>query len=293
MPQTRIPTQQDLSPLSPHLTFATVYPSPRESTTSILILFHGLGDSEAPFASFGRNLSLPGVLAISVRGVNPLPPSLFGDPPPPTPQQSGGGEGGEQGQARNFHWGDDLLLSSGEEQELEPDPGYEKTVRLVMGRLVKETLVEKCGWETRDVMLFGFGQGGSVALGLASRLRVGLGKCCAEESRVKELVDGDEERERGERGDWGKAFKGVVSIGGPLLTSMIPRGLSEKSRTPVLVCHGSQSDAVDEFAVDALKREFESVRVVKWKRPDDGMPRSREEVLPMMEFFAERLRSGR
>lgn len=284
MPQTRIPTEEDFAPLSPHLTTSLVFPSPRESTTAILLLFHGLGDSEAPFAGFARNLALPGVLAISVRGTSPLPPALLGEPL-------------GSGPARHFHWGDDLTL--GGEEDLEPDPGFERAVGLVLRRLVRETLVERCGWETSDILLFGFGQGGSLALGLASRLKVGLDGAVSGGERVKEIEDdGGEDGGKaggaigGDRAS-GKAFKGVVSVGGPLLASTIPRGAAcGKSRTPVLVCHGSESEAVDHMAVEVLKQEFVDVRVSKWKRPDDGMPRSREEVLPMMQFFAERLRSG-
>ena len=65
-----------------------------------------------------------------------------------------------------------------------------------------------------------------------------------------------------------------------------------KAKTPVLVCCGRESEAVDADAAEVLEREFETVEVVRWKRADDGMPRNREEVLPMMQFFAERLRSG-
>jgi predicted esterase len=70
------------------------------------------------------------------------------------------------------------------------------------------------------------------------------------------------------------------------------KGRLGKAKTPVLVCCGRESEAVDVDAEEVLEREFEQVRVVKWERDDDGMPRSREEVLPMMQFFAERLRSG-
>jgi hypothetical protein len=65
-----------------------------------------------------------------------------------------------------------------------------------------------------------------------------------------------------------------------------------KAKTPVLVCCGRESEAVDGDAEELLEREFEEVKLVRWKRNDDGMPRSREEVFPMMQFFAERLRSG-
>jgi predicted esterase len=181
---------------------------------------------------------------------------------------------------QGYHWGDDITFG---EAGLDPDPGFEKARRWVMERLVGEVLVGRCGWEVGDVMVFGFGQGGSLALGLASALR--------ESPRVEEVTEG----EGGGQGreERGKAFKGVVSIGGGLPMSMVPSvsGLG-KAKTPVLVCCGRESEAVDGDAVDLLEREFEQVKVVRWNRADDGMPRNREEVLPMMQFFAERLRSG-
>ncbi|KAK3948672.1 Alpha/Beta hydrolase protein [Pseudoneurospora amorphoporcata] len=283
MPPTRIPQPQDFDSLKPQkLHVSTHYPSPPESTTSILLLFHGLGDTNSPFLSFASNLSLPGVLAISVRGISPLPPSLLG-----LPLDSGG-------PTDNFHWGDDLKLDA-RTGEIDMDPGYEKVWELVMDRLVGEVLIRKCGWETADVMLFGFGQGGGVALGLGSLVRTWDGPKVEEvkegeeeEEQVKEGVAGDEEKKKNE-----KAFKGIVSIGGALPPSMIPSvSAREKAKTPVLVLHGSKSEYVGEDEVDLIQREFENVKVVEWKRPDDGMPRSREEVLPMMEFFAERLKSG-
>lgn len=267
MPQTRVPEEADFAPLAPQLTISLAFPSPPESTTAILLLFHGLGDIQTPFADFARHLALPGVLGVAVRGTNPLPPALLGLEPD------------YDGPTNHFHWGDDLKLGS--DGELEQDPGFEKAKGLVLGKLVKEVLVEKCGWETRDILLFGFGQGGSFALGLASMVRIGLNVG----GPGSVLEEGEAEG--------GKLFKGVLSIGGGLLSSMIPAvGEREKSKTPVLVLHGSESEGVDEFAADVLRQEFEEVKVVKWKRPDDGMPRSREEVLPMMEFFAERLAAG-
>jgi predicted esterase len=75
---------------------------------------------------------------------------------------------------------------------------------------------------------------------------------------------------------------------------MVPssKGGLGKAKTPVLVCCGRESEAVDADAEEVLERAFEKVKVVRWERDDDGMPRSREEVLPMMQFFAARLRSG-
>lgn len=266
-PNIRIPKPEDFKPLSPDVTVALHFPSPPEATTAIMILFHGLGDSEASFASFARNMNLPGVLAISVRGISPLPPTLLGEPL-------------DSGPPRHFHWGDDLNLST-HADGLDADPGFTKAADLVVSRLIVDTLVEKCGWELADILLFGFGQGGSLALGLASKVREG--------PRIEEVKDDN----AGRTAETPKAFKGVVSIGGALPASMIPTlsGRS-KSKTPVLVCHGRLCEAVDEDAVDVLRQEFSDVREVKWKKGDSTMPSNREEMLPIMQFLAERLRSG-
>ncbi|OIW29523.1 phospholipase/Carboxylesterase superfamily protein [Coniochaeta ligniaria NRRL 30616] len=266
MVQTRVPTKEDFAPLP--LTTSLHFPSPPESTTAILLLFHGLGDDHPSFQSFAASLNLPGVLAVSVRGTSPLPPSLLGL----TEEEA-------SAPASHFHWGDDITLDQ-RTGDVDVDPGFEKSASAVLETLIGGVLVGRCGWRLDDILLFGYGQGGSLALGLASRVRMGnLGR------RVAEVKEGEEE-------EYGTAFKGVVSVGGPLPMSMVPTVSARgKSRTPVLVCCGNRSTAVDEDAVELLQKEFETVKVVVWKRPDDGPPRNRDEVLPMMEFFAERLRS--
>ncbi|KAB5575982.1 Alpha/Beta hydrolase protein [Coniochaeta sp. 2T2.1] len=266
MVQTRVPKEEDFTPLP--LVTSLHFPSPPESTTAILILFHGLGDDHPSFRSFAASLSLPGVLAISVRGTSPLPPALLGL----TDEEA-------SAPPAHFHWGDDLTLDQ-RTGEVDTDPGFEKASRVVLEELIDGVLVRKCGWRLDDILLFGYGQGGTLALGLASKIRMGnLGR------RVAEVKEGEEDVE------YGKEFKGVVSVGGPLPMSMVPTESARgKSQTPVLVCCGNKSTAVDEDAAELLRREFEKVQVVVWKRPDDGPPRDREEVLPMMEFFADRLR---
>lgn len=137
---------------------------------------------------------------------------------------------------------------------------------------MRGVLVDKCGWDMADILIFGFGQGGSLALGLAARLG-------------NERVVDVSASERGKPA--GREFKGVVSIGGGLPMSMVSsRSAREKSDTHVLLC---QVSAEEEHLV---KREFKNVSVVRWKRKEVGMPRDREEVLPIMKFFADRLRGG-
>ncbi|KAI1745860.1 alpha/beta-hydrolase [Xylaria scruposa] len=269
---TRIPKPEDFTHLEPSLKISLVFPEVPETTTSILILFHGLGDAEASFAAFAKNLNLPGVLAMSVRGVSPLPPSLLGLPD----------DTDVEAPTKHFHWGDDLTLSPAT-GDLDPDPGFSGAEQLVLDNLIRGTLIGRCGWETSDILLFGFGQGGSLALGLSSRLR--------SSGRVVDVTEG-ESRGKEDAANTTTAFKGAVSIGGPLPVSMIPTlSARDKARTPVLLCHGRDSESLDGDAVELVKKEFVDVREVRWRKADDGMPKNREEMLPIMQFMAERLRA--
>lgn len=248
----RIPTEADFAPLATTLPHALHFPSPRESTRAFLILFHGFGDSERPFAAFARSMALPGVLAIAVRGTAVVPASLLGD--------DDVGEG-----ARHFHWGDDVRVDTAT-GGVDADAGFERAMARVMDELVRGVLVARCGWQLDDVLLLGFGQGGSLALGLASAQRRARG---------------------GDGGNGGGAFKGVVSLGGPLPPSTVPsRATRAPARTPALVCQ------LDDEQVEYARRELATVDAVRWRRPDVAMPRDRDEALPMMRFFAERLGAG-
>ncbi|TEA22227.1 putative hydrolase [Colletotrichum sidae] len=256
----RIPTPDDFSPIQSVLPLTLTFPNPPESTTAILILLHGLGDSELPFASFARAMSLPGVLAISVRGPSPLPPSMLPDDVASTSTTPG-----------HFHWGDDLTFDP-DADAIASDPGFAKSSTLITERLIREIIVGKCGWELSDIILFGFGQGGSLALGLASQLRLG-----------PKVVDVTEGRGKPEDG----TLKGVLSIGGPLPHSMVST-VSTRNKSKTKACLVQ----LDDDAFDAVKEEFLDVRVVRWKRKDVAMPRDREEMFPIMKFLAECLKSG-
>ncbi|KAM0335657.1 hypothetical protein ACHAQA_000706 [Verticillium albo-atrum] len=256
----RVPTEADFAHLadSPAVKIALTWPKPAELTTSFLIVFHGLGDCEIPYAGFAEGINLPGVLSISVQGTTPLPLALLGDP--------------DAQPGRNFHWGDDIKID-GETGEIDPDPGYEKAEKIVMERLVRETLIEKLGWSLNDIMFFGFGQGGSLALGLASKLRVGP---------AVEEVD-----ESGSAKKQDAAFKGVLSLGGPVPRSMVPTVSSrEKAKTKILVLQLEEDD------IEHAKEEFENVEAAQWRRKGVSMPREKEEMVPIMKFFADCLNDG-
>ncbi|KAI9824530.1 MAG: hypothetical protein M1826_007320 [Phylliscum demangeonii] len=86
------------------------------------------------------------------------------------------------------------------------------------------------------------------------------------------------------------SMSGVIAIGGPFpLSAAAP--LSEKAKTPVLLLGGTPPSLITEAALAQKKNSFALVEYVRWSKRGDGMPGSREEMLPIMQFFARRLRS--
>jgi len=229
----RLPVKADF----PSSLTLDIIPPSSGTAVNILILLHGLGDTNTSFTSLGRNLNLPETACLSLQAPNPIPALFTGSDAPA------------------FHWGDDVLFDE-RRGEIEVDAGF-KTATNALKEVV-EVLMRKCNVPARNILFLGFGQGGMAGLSLASS---------------------SPEVEYG----------GIVSIGGPLPSSS--SSTQSKSKTPVLVCGGSRSTQITRSAVDRLKEKFTEVEYVKWEKPDDGMMRNREEMLPVMKFFARRLRS--
>jgi len=156
-----------------------------------------------------------------------------------------------------YHWGDDIVFDNSTGQ-MDADTGFEKAKKALVDDVIQKSLVEKCGYTYRAIMLFGFGQGGILALHAAiSMPEVG----------------------------------GVVSLGGPLPNERAREVGRAKCRTPIIVCKGNSRSAVKDEDEDMLKESFEFVEIKEWNRPGDGMPKNHTEMLPIMQFFARRLRS--
>ncbi|MDI1485640.1 MAG: hypothetical protein OHK93_003829 [Ramalina farinacea] len=227
----RIPTQTDF-PKSLTLSI-TPPPSSSPRPTNILILLHGLGDTNAPFTNLGSQLALPETCCLSLQAPTPLPFELGG-----------------------FHWGDDITFdqSTG---NMDMDTGFSKAVRIIKEDVIDKTLVQNCGYSYREIMFLGLGQGGMAALAVASALK-------------------------------GKELGGVVSLGGVVPVSC--EGTTA-ARTPVLVTGGARETMVTRTGLERMKRSFKEVEYRKWERAGDGMPRNRDEMMPVMRFFAQRLKS--
>ncbi|KAJ5134553.1 hypothetical protein N7526_005918 [Penicillium atrosanguineum] len=160
-----------------------------------------------------------------------------------------------------FHWGDDVAFdtSSG---GLDMDAGLTRSTAVLANDVVRDTLIKKCGYLLREIMIFGFGQGGMAAL-----------------TAARELGQGDN----------GGPLSGVISVGAPYPLSGQKWG--PKNRTPVLLVAGRDSLVVSDAAVRRTKEVFEFVELSRYPRKGDSMPSNRNEMMPVMQFFARRLRS--
>ena len=139
------------------------------------------------------------------------------------------------------------------------DTGFKDTTRVIVNEVINQTLIGKCGYRPREIVIFGFGQGGMA--GLATLIHLS-----------------------------GTELGGLISIGG-ILPDSCRISAAGRCKTPVLVCGGDGSTAVTTTAVEQIKNAFEYVEVRNWKKIGDGMPANREEMMPIMTFFARRLKS--
>lgn len=142
------------------------------------------------------------------------------------------------------------------------DTGFKRSAKLLLEDIIREGLIKICGFQAREIVLFGFGQGGIVALNAASEMA-------------------DEE------------LGGVVSVGGPLPSAIAVPDMRKKFRTPVLVCKANTGSGVSEEAAGKIKDSFAFAEVKEWSKKGDSMPSNRDEMMPIMRFFARRLRSRR
>lgn len=228
----RLPTTNDGIPGI----FSVVPPPKGQPATNVLILLHGLGDTHASFKTFGERLQLPETVCVSLRGTARMPFDFDG-----------------------AHWGDDIVFN--DEGTIDADTGFAKSTTIVLHDLIRKILVEKCGYRLREILVFGFGQGGMLALNVAADL------------------GSDEE------------LGGVVSIGGALPAGASTPDVGAKSKTPVLICHGYRQSSITDVHIDKLKDVFAFMEDTEWRKSGDAMPASRDEMLPIMQFWARRLRS--
>lgn len=152
-----------------------------------------------------------------------------------------------------------------------PDP----TVALDLIAKVLDYLVTDCSWPPRNIHLFGFSQGGSVAL-----------ESCLKWWKAQLVkaptgnVDPTLHHQRVPLGS-------VVTIGGPLLSHPT---LSAICSTPLFVFNRNtgRDSALSRGDFASFMKGFSSITEVNF--PGEAMPMSRTEWRPIMEFWSQRLR---
>ncbi|EJF60353.1 hypothetical protein DICSQDRAFT_147998 [Dichomitus squalens LYAD-421 SS1] len=228
-------------------------PSDDGTDENLLILLHGLGDTQVPFGKLGRQLHLPQTATLALRAPEQIP-FLY-----------------EQA----FQW----YTSFDPLGELidRPNP----TPALDLMSKVVEHLTKDCRWPPHRIHLFGFAQGGSVAAEFALkywRSELSLHQKSLPSFDANSGSDASEHAPR--------AFGSIVSVSGPLLSYPT---LSRPCPTPFLILHRPPpaESALAPDAVTALRKGFTKVEEVKMK--GEGMPRSKEEFEPIMRFWSEHL----
>jgi predicted esterase len=123
-----------------------------------------------------------------------------------------------------------------------------------------ELLIAECSWQSSRIHLFGFAQGGSVAIELALLW-----------SRLK-----------------GTDLGSVITVAGPLLSYPTISSCT----SPVLVIHrpGSSDSALRPADLSAIRKGFTG-RVIeeKFSSKKEGMPAGKDEWEPLMRFWSETL----
>ncbi|KAG2173282.1 hypothetical protein INT43_004656 [Umbelopsis isabellina] len=120
----------------------TFTPSADKVNLNVLILLHGLGDTEEPYKKLGINLKLPQTATMAVQA------------PEPVPYMDDG-----------YQWFPSFDLLTGE--MLPPsDPNRMKGLtrtRALLSKLIQH-LIQDCRYQPSNIFFFGFSQGGTVAL---------------------------------------------------------------------------------------------------------------------------------
>ncbi|KAJ3868917.1 hypothetical protein EV359DRAFT_60271 [Lentinula novae-zelandiae] len=221
-------------------------PSDDGTDENLLVLFHGLGDTHIPFAKLGRQLKLPQTATLTLRAPEKIP-FLYEEA---------------------YQW----CTSFDQLGELidRPNPTF---ILEILSKVFKH-LIEDCSWPSHRIHLFGFAQGGSVAL------EFGIKFWRRQQEKAKESTP--------EFDIPTYSLGSIVSISGPLLSYPT---LSSSSPTPVLAVYrpAPAEPSLSPADLAALKKAYSSVREAKLGARGPGMPSSKDEWEPIMRFWSERL----
>ena len=200
--------------------------SPDQPVENCIILMHNLASNEESLVKHVHILKSkqPQSAFILLRGLRPI-------------------ELGNSG----YHWAD----ANGT-----VDEGFINTSRVLLEDIIRDGLMAKCGFNPRDIVVLGHGQGGMAALAATA--------CwdCIE-------------------------FGGAISFGGPL-PGYVQLALGIKAKTPVLI-YGATHGDITPTALRHIKDNFSFTDHHIPPSGHDTIPISDVELYPLLKFFAHRL----
>lgn len=244
---------------------------------NLLIFLHGLGDTHIPFAKLGRQLKLPQTATLSIRAPEKIP-FLYEEA---------------------YQW---YTSFDGFGELIErPDP----TSAMILLSAVIKHLVRDCEWTMNRIHLFGFGQGGSVAVQYAIHHWNDLllqQQTADPKLAVNVPTLSNTNTPSGPSVDTRKgspvaiissnSLASVVSVSGPLLSYPT---LSQKCPTPVAISYRlpPAEEALTQSQLTEFKKAFTRVEEVKLSDKRGGMPASRGEWEGIMKFWSDVLEKRR
>jgi len=120
---------------------------------NLLIVLHGFGGRKEPFSSLPQKFSLPTTAFLIPNAPQALPEELLDDPP-------------------GYSWFDTIDEDTGDFIPAMPEERRRMdslaTSVALLWRVV-DVLITYCGWQHHELFLFGYGQGGTVALDMLLR----------------------------------------------------------------------------------------------------------------------------
>ena len=209
----------------PSLSLSIIEPTNEHEVEHCIVLLHDSTGNEESLSGLAKRLqkNLPESAFVLIRGLQAV-------------------EGGNSG----YLWAD----APGE-------PRFIQTSTVILDQVIKDVLMTKCGFQPRDIVILGNGEGGMAALAAAASWQ-------------------------------GFELGGVISIGGPMPDYVRPEhGVGAK--TPALIIGGALGE-INNVALQLIRDSFIYTDADIRKGEHDRVPETQEQLRPLWDFFAHRLK---
>ena len=218
----RTPQRADFPP---SLSISIIAPTTEPEVEHCVVLLHQSTGNEGSLGDLAKSIqrSLPESAFVLIRGLQAV-------------------RGGNNG----YHWADAPW-----------EARFIQTSTVILGQVIKDVLMSKCGFQPQNIVILGYGEGGMAALAAAA--------------------------------SWeGFELGGVVSIGGPM-PDYVQMEPDVRAKTPALIIGGALGE-INAAALQMIQESFIYTYTNIRKGEHDLIPETQEQLKPLWDFFAHRLR---